>query len=204
MIRTLAKAAAKLKRRAGYANAALPSLWLMTDDVRLPDPATALAQLPRGNGVVLRHYGDRDRAALAEKLARLSKQHGLVFVVAADWRLAARIKADGLHLPEHAARSLSPGARLWLRSKLLTAAAHSAEGLRHAKKAKADAVFLAPVFATRSHPGARFLGRLRFAQLVRQAGMPVMALGGVNAGTISALNDSASAGIAGIGFAQNP
>jgi thiamine-phosphate pyrophosphorylase len=40
---------------------------------------------------------------------------------------------------------------------------------------------LSPLFATRSHPGARALGLLRFAALSRATRLPVIALGGVDA-----------------------
>jgi thiamine-phosphate pyrophosphorylase len=46
---------------------------------------------------------------------------------------------------------------------------------------RADAVVLSPVFATRSHPGATPLGPLRFRLLARRAGLPVIALGGMDA-----------------------
>ena len=40
-------------------------------------------------------------------------------------------------------------------------------------------VFVSPVFATRTHPRARVLGRVRFGLVVRGASTPVAALGGV-------------------------
>jgi len=42
-------------------------------------------------------------------------------------------------------------------------------------------VFVSPVFATRSHPGARALGPIRFALMVRGLPIPVIALGGMTA-----------------------
>src|SRR4051812_18344269 len=116
---TLAKAAANLKRRAvRRAHQPMPAVWLMSDATRLPDPAAALSGLPRGAGVILRHYGAADRAGLADRLARLCRARGLVLVIAGDWRLAARVGAMGVHLAEHAARrGPTPGARLWRRAK---------------------------------------------------------------------------------------
>jgi len=201
---TLPKAASNLKRRARHSHAALPALWLVTDETRLTSPVAAVMKLPRGSGVIFRHYGAHDRSALSQTLFNLCRQRGLTLLIAGDWALAARIGADGLHLAEHAARGgLSAGAALWLRhrNRILTVAAHGPGGLRRAKRLNAQAAILAPVFATASHPGGAHLGAVRTARYVRDATLPVIALGGVTTQTINALHDSACAGIAGISFA---
>lgn len=59
--------------------------------------------------------------------------------------------------------------------------AHSLRELGMARHLGADAVLLSPVFATRSHPKARTLGPLRFRLLAARAGLPVIALGGMDA-----------------------
>jgi thiamine-phosphate pyrophosphorylase len=51
--------------------------------------------------------------------------------------------------------------------------------LRLAEAAGARLLFLSPLFATRSHPGAAALGPRRFAELAARARRPVIALGGV-------------------------
>lgn len=60
------------------------------------------------------------------------------------------------------------------------AKAHGRAELIAARRRGARLVFVAPVFATRSHPGAPSLGRVRFGLLVRGARVPVGALGGVD------------------------
>ncbi len=203
----LTNAALNLKRRAKKFSKArgptLPALWLVTDEMRLPDPAAALASLPRGAGLILRHYDAPHRAALAKRLSTICRRRGIAFLIAGDWRLAAAVDATGLHLAEHAARrGPPPGARLWLqRSKLLTVAAHGAAGLHRAKALRASAAMLAPVFATASHPDRGCLGAMRATALIRRAGVPVVALGGITATTINRLQNSACAGVAGISFA---
>lgn len=59
------------------------------------------------------------------------------------------------------------------------AKAHDRAELIAARRRGAKLVFVSPVFATRSHPGARVLGRVRFGMLVRGCGVPVAALGGM-------------------------
>lgn len=175
----------------------MPSLWWMTDEVRVPDPLRVLARLPRGTAVILRHYGQRDRDRLAAKMAVACRRLGLPLLIAATWRLAAAVGAAGLHLPEHAC--LEPGARLWLRrGRILTIAAHGPRGLARAHHA--DAALLSPVNPTPSHPGRKALGVTRAALMARAAGRPVIALGGVGPGHWDALKRRGFAGVAGIGF----
>ena len=150
---TLAEAAASLKRTAG---SSLPALLLMTDEARLADPLPAANALPAGSGIILRHYGAPERAALARRLAAIARRRGLVLLVGEDPGLARRVGAHGVHLPERAIRRA--GAVRWQRDWLVTAAAHSPAALRAAASAGADAALLSPVFATASHPDVRALG----------------------------------------------
>lgn len=172
----------------------MPARILVTDERRLPDPAVAIAALPPGSGVLLRHYDAHDRATVARRLARIAQRGRIIMLVAgSNWRLAARIGAAGVHLPEGVARRLTdPGLRLWLgRGHLLSIACHSPRALARAAALGADAALLSPVFPTRSHPGARGLGGLRFAQWARRAALPVIALGGINRRTARALRFAA-------------
>src|SRR4051812_37093503 len=92
---TLANTARKLKRARC---AGLPAIWWMSDVAR-GDPRAAVMTLPRGSALVLRHYDAAGRQDLAQDLAVLCRRRGLALIVAGDWRLAARVKAAGVHLP---------------------------------------------------------------------------------------------------------
>jgi thiamine-phosphate pyrophosphorylase len=192
----------KLARAARALNAAcprrgLPALILMTDRVRVPDPVAAARALPRGSAIILRHTDAKTRAALARALIEVARSRGLKLLVAGDVPLAAEIGAHGLHLPEARARE----AAHWRALKpawIITAAAHSARGLTAARIAGADAALLAPVFATPSHPEREPIGLLRARLMAARAGLPVYALGGVNAHTVARLAHASFAGIAAI------
>ena len=190
----LSKAAQSREARAR----GLPPLWFMTDRARVADPVAVAGTLPHGAGVILRDYDAPGRARLAVALAALCRQRGLLFLVAGDERLAAMAGADGLHLPEWQVGRL-PAVRRRHPMWLVTAAAHGRTALRRAALAGADAAFVSPVFATRSHPGAPHLGTVRFAALVRTTDMPVYALGGVDEKTVSRLRPAGIAGVAAIG-----
>jgi thiamine-phosphate pyrophosphorylase len=198
---TLANTARKLKRERA---SKLPAIVWMSDETR-GDPRRVAATLPRGSAVLLRHYAVPDRSRLARALAVICRRRGLVLIIAADWRLAASVGADGCHLPEHAAkRGPAPGLRLWRRTgkRLITAAAHSRRALNRARVVGADAALLSPVFATRNYRPAALLGVTRTALWARAVNLPILALGGVNALTARALR--AVSGIAGVGLGLAP
>lgn len=176
-------------------------LIVMTDPVLGGDPLAIAAGLPAGSAIILRHYGAPDRAALARRLARLCRRRRLRLLVADDARLARRVGANGLHLPEFRLLGGPQRWRLLVRPGwLVTAAAHSRPAMVAAARLGCDAVLLSPVFATTSHPGARPLGVRRFARLARggPAAPAVYALGGMTATTVRRLAGSGAVGIAGI------
>jgi thiamine-phosphate pyrophosphorylase len=146
--------------------------------LRTPDPEAIAERLPRGAGIVFRAFGAGDAEARGRRLAGIAARRGLLLLVGADTRLAARIGADGVHLPERRAatagrlRAAHPG---WI----VTAAAHSARAARGALASGADAVVVSTALASRSASAGRPMGPIRLAQLTRAAGGPVYALGGV-------------------------
>jgi thiamine-phosphate pyrophosphorylase len=152
-------------------------------------------RLPRGAGVIYRHFGASDAAQTAAALAATARRRGLTLLIGADPALARRVGAAGVHLPERMTAQ-APG--LTRSGLVVTAAAHGAKGLMRARRAGCHAALLSPVFPTRSPSGGRPLGAVRFARLVRGAGLPVYALGGVDAGTAKRLSMSGAAGLAAV------
>ncbi len=179
--------------------AALPSFILMTDDARLADPLPVIDTLPKNSAVIFRHYLAPDREALAAALVARARPRGVRVLVAADAGLAVKVGAAGLHLPEAMARR-GPGCwQAWRRPDwLITASAHSEAALHRARDAGADAVLLAPVFQTDSHPDARPLGPVRFTAWCRRSPLPVYALGGISGASARRLKNAAHQGFAGI------
>lgn len=166
----------------------LPRLWLMTDERQGDSLWPALERLPRGAGVVFRHYdlSAAAREALLEKIRRIVRRKRLTLIVAGSPELAQKYRADGIHN----AKGLYPGLR--------SASVHDLRELRKAVRGGADLVFLSPVFATRSHPGGRTLGPVRAALLARRSSVPVIALGGMNEGRARMLRRSGFHGWAAI------
>lgn len=190
------RAACALNVRAGLQKP-LPPLFFITDPRRTPDPATVAARLPAGAGVIFRGFGAADAEATAQTLAAACRARGVLLLIGQDAALAQACGADGVHLPERALdqgpelRRLHPAWRL-------TGAAHGADALARAAAAELDAALLSPALPSASPSAGTPLGVERFAALVRSAGLPVYALGGVTAETAPALLDSGAAGIAAI------
>ena len=155
----------------------LPNLWLLSDARNDQALEKALHHLPPGSGFVYRHYHlpPRQRIARWWTLRDLCLARGHMLVLA-DSALTAR--EWGAHGTYGAPLALYPQ-----RAGLLQiATVHNMREIAQANRKRADAVMLSPAFATRSHPGAASLGPVAFRQLARHAAMPVIALGGMNAG----------------------
>ncbi|MGE0409782.1 MAG: thiamine phosphate synthase [Amphiplicatus sp.] len=167
----LASAARRLKSAAG---AAAPfHLAFATDRRRGPDAMLVARALPAGAALIFRDYDDPNRAARARALKTICAARGVLFLVGGDAALAGEIGA-GLHLRSDQLRA--PPAR----PALLTASCHSAEDLARAAALGADAAILGAAFPTASHPGAEALGAPGFKALAAKAGLPVLAIGGVD------------------------
>jgi len=162
----------------------LPRLWLMTDERQGERLWGALERLPRGAGIVFRHYGlpPRERRRLFARVRAVARKRRLVLLAGS----APIAGADGVH---------GGGRR---RSGLRSASAHNLAELKAAERRGAHLVFISPVFPTRSHPDARTLGRIRFGLIARQARIPVIALGGVDAHNGARLQALGAYGWAGI------
>lgn len=173
------------RRARAHLPPALPPLLALTDPTRSPDPVLLAAALPKGSGLVYRHFGASERFETANKVMRLARARRLVVLIGNDPDLAIAVGADGVHWAEaHLAR-----ARRWRSCfRVMTAATHSRAALARAQAVGINAALLSTVFASKSESAGKAMGPIRFRQLVRQAGLPVYALGGLastNMGRIS-------------------
>jgi thiamine-phosphate pyrophosphorylase len=129
----------------------------MTDERMGAALFDAIAQLPRGSGIVFRHYS-LPRHQRAELLRQVQK--------------AARARRHVVTIG---------GTTHGRRPGCITAPVHSIPEAIAAERAGAKLLFVSPVFATQSHPGAKPLGRIRFGLLIRGCCLPIIALGGMTA-----------------------
>lgn len=158
---------------------------LFTDDDRLADPRPMMPRLPRGASVILRSKQAIDDTT-ARAVLQTARTHHLKLLIAGDVKLAHRIGADGVHLPNAMLHALPKLRRLYPRL-LFSAACHSDQALRLAAQGGADAAFLSPLFATRSHPDAPTLGVIQARRMLRDTSLAVYGLGGIKTKTASCL-----------------
>lgn len=168
---------------------ALPAIWLMTDE-RMGDALwAALERVPRGGGVVFRHYRAPDRRALFDRVRAVCRRRRLVLLLAGPPRLAVAWRADGAHGPSPHVRA----ARALLRSRPAHDRRETVAGRG------ADLRFVSPLFPTRSHPGAAALGVVRAGLMLRGETGALIALGGVKVTKVThRLRSAGFAGVAGI------
>ncbi|HLZ79893.1 MAG TPA: thiamine phosphate synthase [Sphingomonas sp.] len=153
----------------------------MTDERMGDELWAALERLPRGAGVVFRHYrlSLSDRRALFERVRRVARRRGLVLLLAGSERLAIAWKADGAHAPSPRLNSARPLRR--------TAPAHDRREWLAACRSGCDLVFVSPIRSTRSHPGAEALGTVRTGLLLGMDRRKAVALGGMTVAHARAL-----------------
>lgn len=155
------------KRHSCPQSQTLPRLWLMTDERMGEALLPAIRKLPKGAGVVFRHYSlpTGERAVLLGQVRRIARARRLLLIVGGK------------------------GGRHGRHCGALTAPVHSDPERVRAERSGAKLIFVSPVFATASHPGARALGRVRFGLLVRDSRIPVIALGGMTRQRARSLSD---------------
>lgn len=162
-----------------------PAAWLFTDE-RLGNAlgSTLARAAEAGAGVVVRQH--RSDPALRRRTAEEVLSLGLTLGISRDVALAEALGAAFVHNP--AGRTALP----------LSLSVHDeAEAMRAAERSPA-LVFISPIFATRSHPGAPVLGIDRAIQLMTLARCPAVALGGMDRERGAMMMERGFAGWAGI------
>ena len=157
--------------RVSKCHPSLPRLWLISDARNDAALEKALARLPRGSGLIFRHYHlpEPERRARFRQLARLARLRGHCAVLSGTARQARQWRADGAY---GAPQVLAKGPNV-----LRLATVHSLRELRRA--GRADGVLLSPLYPTRSHPDGAVIGPVRALLMARKARQPVIALGGM-------------------------
>ncbi len=144
----------------------LPTIWLITDERLGEQLWEAIGRVPEGGGVVLRHH--RGDQALGERVAAACAARGLMLAVAGDVALARAVGAAMIHNPVGDTEGL-----------LVSRSVHDAREAVAAQSA--NMCFVSPVFGTTSHAGVEGLGIERALALAQMAGIPAIALGGMDA-----------------------
>lgn len=173
-----------------------PGLYAVTDvrPERQPKDILTAARHVLAGGAVLLQYRDKlnptaVRRALAESLLALCKAHGVPLIINDDFRLAADIGADGVHLGR--SDESIEAARIWLGDKIIGISCYN-EFARAvaAEQAGADYVAFGRFFASTTKPDAVQADVALIQRAKAELTVPVVAIGGVTAANASSLVDA--------------
>lgn len=178
-----------------------PKAWFLTDPARITDPIATVIALPKGWGVIYRHFGEPNRAAIAHELSDICRAHGLTLLIAGDSALAHAVGADGVHWPNKRLAELHSSSHTF---RLITSSAHSHEELTRAVIAGADAIIYSAVFASESPSAQQPIGPAQFCQLAASSSVPLIGLGGITAENAAQIAPHGFASISGIERAFGP
>lgn len=137
-----------------------------------------------------------DLLEAATAIRKITRDSGALFIMNDHLDLALRVGADGVHLgaadiPLPEARSLSPP------SFIIGASVGSVAGALRAEAAGADYVALSPTFATgsKSDAGPGF-GLFVLSAIRAAVSVPLIAIGGINAGNVADVIAAGADGVA--------
>lgn len=137
-----------------------------------------------------------DLLEAATAIRKITRDSGALFIVNDRLDLALRVGADGVHLgaadiPLPEARSLSPP------GFIIGASVGSVAGALRAEAAGADYVALSPTFATGSKSDAGpGLGLFVLSAIRAAVSVPLIAIGGINAGNVADVIAAGADGVA--------
>jgi len=189
----------------------LPSCWRVAAALQLPreyvftppqigkqELLEGLSNLPRACLLRLRLPALDDRAYidLAKRLIGAAREHEIGIVLDRDPAQAVELGAIGWHATTRSLAKLQW--RPLPQGCWFLASAHNATEIEAAHALGADAVVVAPVQKTATHPDAEILGWDGFAALADAAGLPAYALGGVSAADLPLATRHRAFGIAAI------
>jgi thiamine-phosphate pyrophosphorylase len=138
-----------------------------------------------------------ERRALLQRLVALGKECGATITIHDDLDAAAAL-GTGIHLP--ADGSVAAARRALGADALIGISAHRKEEVVQAAAAGAGYATLSPIFPSASKPD--YGPALGLAALRGPWPLPVLALGGVDAGNAAACCDAGASGIAAMGEAM--
>ncbi len=176
----------------------LPTLCLITDRHRCGDPPleTVVDEAIKGGANVIQ-LREKDLPAgelldLAIRLRQMTRNRAVLIINdRLDVALASR--ADGVHLPENGLPVAI--ARLLLgQHALVGCSVHSEEAAIEAQRGGADYVQLGTIYATESKPGVEPAGPDLVRKVSEALSIPVLAVGGVQAGNAAEVIEAGGEG----------
>lgn len=137
---------------------------------------------------------DAATQTFAAEAIRLAHAGASPALINGDPALARALGADGVHLKSSQLAALSARPDF----EWVGASCHTADELAHAARLGLDYAVVGPVLPTATHPDAAGLGWRALTALVADCGIPVLAIGGLDASHMRAAHACGAHGIAAI------
>lgn len=151
-----------------------------------------------------RRLSPRELLELGRRLKPGLRAAGCLLVINDRIDVALALDADGVQLPG-GALPVAEARRILPRAALIGKSCHNAAELAEARSGGADWALLSPFRAPKSHPSELPpLGPEGFALLVRDAELPVLALGGIEPSDIAPAIAAGAWGVAAITGLMSP
>jgi len=180
----------------------LPPLFFFSDRIAIHNIFNIIENLPKNSAVIVREYdlSENQRLDFAKKIINIAQKKSLKVFVGKDWRLAIKIKADGVHFSDHndVRRCLWKSNRILSKKLLISYSCHSATSIKKAEKYGCDLIFYSPIFTTKTHPQQKPIGSFGLRNFLSKTSIPIYALGGIDNKNIHRLGNCGIAGIGGI------
>jgi thiamine-phosphate pyrophosphorylase len=139
-----------------------------------------------------------EQVQLARRLLPMTRKAGARLLLHGEAALAERAGVDGVHL--RAGADATVARALLGPEKLIGVSIHTVIDAEAIDPNSVDYALAGPAFETASKPGyGPEIGHKGLAEIVRAARVPVLAIGGINAGRIAELVAAGAAGVAVMG-----
>tara|TARA_Y100001935_G_scaffold248619_1_gene246040 strand:+ start:50 stop:580 length:531 start_codon:yes stop_codon:yes gene_type:complete len=157
---------------------------------------TKLKNLNRDICLIWRSKQNQNNVDLIDKIARFCKQKKIKFFLANNFKLAIRLKLDGVYISAHN-KDLRCNCYPTTNKFKILGSAHNIYEIQIKKKQKVDELFFSPIFKDNKR---KALGLYRLKNMLGLFDGEKIALGGINHINIKLLNLSKFSGFAGIKY----
>lgn len=177
-------------------------LYAVTDQMWLKEGETlySVCEKVLANGATFLQIREKDLGESAfeqeaQQLKALCAKHRVPYVVNDSVEIALHINADGVHVGQSDIKGRDIRAIIGP-DKILGISAGTVEEAVAAERAGADYIGVGAVFNTSTKKNARTLSAQQLRQISASVSIPVVAIGGINAGNLMELAGSGVDGVA--------
>ncbi len=139
--------------------------------------------MPKNSAVIFREYDLilSEREKLAREIFAICKKYHHKFIVGKNLDLARKLRADGVHFSDNDKLPLQIlNRKNFTKGFIFSFACHKLASVLKIKNLAVDVIFISPIFASKSHEGAKNLGIFNIRKIVKTTNKPIFALGGIN------------------------